>query len=484
MQFNSIFKALGVIVLVVALGLLVPLAYSYLTEQRDFIALAISFGVTVVAGLLLLFIPKSERHFKSKDGFALVSFGWLAAGLFGALPFWFSGATASFTDAYFESISGFTTTGASILSNIEGLSPELLLWRSLTQWFGGMGIIVLTLAIVPYLNIGGGMSLFQAEVPGPTAEKLTPRIQDTAKVLWEVYAILTVILIGLLWLAGYSLFDATCHAFTTMSTGGFSTQNTSVAGFHNPLAEWIILLFMTIAVINFALHYHFFFRNFKVSQYWRDAECQFYLGLLLAAALTILATIYFTQEGLDATVIRGVFFTVVSIMTTTGFGTADYEYWPVYGQFLLLLLMLVGGSAGSTAGGMKTVRVLLIFKYMYGEMLKLLHPNLVRTVKLGEGIVGRSLLSSILGFSFIYLTVMICSVLLVSIEISDLTTAISAVIACLSNIGPGLGEVGPTDNYGHLGSFTKWVLSLNMVMGRLEILTLLLLFLPQTWKKG
>lgn len=481
MQYRSILKALGVVVLIIALGLVVPTAYAGIAASDDFLAFLYSTGLSAAVGAGLLLLPKTGKPLKNQDGFALVSFGWLAAGLFGSLPYLLSGAVPSFTDAYFESISGFTTTGASVFTVIEDKTAALLLWRSMTQWFGGMGIIVLTIAIIPYLDIGG-MSIFQAEVPGPTAEKLTPRIQDTAKVLWLVYLLFTVVLTLLLWVSGLSLFDAVNHAFTTMSTGGFSTQNSSVAGFGNPLVEWIITLFMLLAGINFALHYRWMFQGFHRRIYLSDSELHFYLLVTLLAVGSITLAILVIQGGAFEPVLRGAAFTVASIITTTGFGTVDYELWPVFGQLLLLLLMVMGGCAGSTAGGAKAVRIMLVLKYMYVEMLKLLHPNLVRDVKMQEKVVDRSVLSSILGFLFIYITVMVFSILLVSFQ-TDFTTAIGSVVACLSNIGPGIGSVGPTENYAHLGDFTKWVLSLNMVLGRLEILTLLILFLPQSWGK-
>ncbi len=432
--------------------------------------------------ILLFLIPKSKSSLKTRDSYALVSFGWLSAALFGCLPYFFSGYIPSFTDAYFESISGFTTTGASILTDIEALPPAILLWRSFTQWLGGMGIIVFALAIIPYLNIGG-MGIFQAEVPGPTAEKLTPRIQDTAKVLWIVYLIITIVLILLLWLAGMSLFDAINHSFTAMSTGGFSTNNASIAGFHSPTIEWILTIFMIIAGMNFALHYNFMFRGFNRRIYSDDSEFRFYSLVIFLTLLAITTIILVRQGGEVAKVIRDVSFTIASILTTTGFVTADYELWPVFGQFILMFLMIVGGCAGSTAGGIKAVRLMLVIKYMYVEMLKLIHPNLIRAVKMKDTVIERGILANILSFIFVYTAVMIISILLVSIETNDMVTALGSVIACLGNIGPGFGSVGPTDNYAQLGDFTKWILSLDMVMGRLEILTILILFLPKTWKK-
>jgi trk system potassium uptake protein TrkH len=482
MQYLSIFKALGVIILVIAAGLLIPTIYGFIIKSSDTSAFFFSFAISSILGTILAFFPKSKYELKYRDGFALVSFGWLSAGLFGSLPFYLSGSTHLFVDAYFESISGFTTTGASIFSDIEGLSAPILLWRSLTQWFGGMGIIVLSLAILPYLDLGG-MSIFQAEVPGPTAEKLTPRIQDTAKVLWLVYFLMTVVLGISLWVAGMNFFDSLNHSFTTMSTGGFSTKNSSISSFNSPTIEWILTLFMILAGINFALHYRFLFRGFKIKHYLQDSELSFYFLIITLAIISISSVILWNSDTSLKDTIRDVSFTVASIITTTGFGTADYLLWPIFGQFLLLFLMLVGGCAGSTSGGIKSVRIMLVFKYIYVEMLKLLHPNLVRMVKMRHTVVDRPVLANILSFIFVYTTVMIVSILLVSLETPGMMTSIGSVVASLSNIGPGFGSVGPTSNYAHLGVFSKWVLSLDMVMGRLEILTILILFLPQTWRK-
>ena len=482
MQYASIFKGLGLIILTITTGLLIPMAFAFVWDTGDLRVFVYSFVISLAVGLCLIALPRSKHTLKYRDGYALVAFGWLSAGLFGALPYWFSGSVVQFTDAYFESISGFTTTGASIFTDVESLSRPILLWRSMTQWFGGMGIIVLSLAILPYLDLGG-MSIFQAEVPGPTTEKLTPRIQDTAKVLWEVYFILTALLTLLLWFAGMTVFEAINHSFTAMSTGGFSTSNSSITGFQSPLIEWILVGFMIIAGINFALHYRFLFKGRNPNTYFRDSELIFYLSVIAGAIVIVAIVIFFRQGGPFGQIIRESSFTIVSILTTTGYGTADYLLWPVFCQFILMFLMLIGGCAGSTAGGIKTVRVLLVFKYMYAEMLKLLHPTLIRSVKLRTETVERNVLASILGFIFIYIGVMSVSILLISLETQDFVTAVGSVIASLSNIGPGFGTVGPASNYAHLGPFTKWILSLDMVMGRLEIVTILILFLPHAWIK-
>ncbi|NQU64572.1 MAG: TrkH family potassium uptake protein, partial [SAR324 cluster bacterium] len=467
---------------VLAIFLLIPTVYALILGTDDFYGFLSALIIAAVAGGLLAIIPKSKHSLKYRDSYALVTFGWLTAGLIGCLPYFFSNAIPGFTDAYFESISGFTTTGSSILTNIEALHPPTLFWRSLTQWLGGMGIIVFALAIIPYLNMGG-MGIFQAEVPGPTAEKLTPRIQDTAKVLWMVYLLITIALILLLWLGGMTFFDAINHSFTAMSTGGFSTKNNSVAGFNSPFIEWVLIIFMIIAGINFALHYRFLFKGLKIRIYTRDPELNFYLLIILFCVITVTATILIQQGGETIKVFRDVSFSVVSILTTTGYGTVDYELWPIYGQFILLFVMIMGGCAGSTAGGIKSVRLMLVLKYMHAEALKLLHPNLIRTVKMRNSMLDRDVLANVLGFIFIYTAVMVVSILLVSFEIEDMVTAIGSVVASLGNIGPGFGTVGPTENYAHLSIFTKWVLSLDMVMGRLEILTILILFFPKTWRK-
>ena len=482
MQYATILKVLGLIIGVLAAFLLVPTTYAFILGSGDFIAFLYSFLISAAAAICLAIIPKSKQSLRYRDSYVLVTFGWLSAGLFGSLPYFISNAIPAFSNSYFESISGFTTTGASILIDIEALPPAILLWRSITQWLGGMGIIVFALAIIPYLNIGG-MGVFQAEVPGPTAEKLTPRIRDTAKVLYTVYLILTVLLILLLWLGGMTFIEAVNHSFTTMSTGGFSTNNKSIAGFNSPVIEWTLTVFMIIAGINFALHYRFMFKGFNLKTYLRDSELSFYLSLIFTSILSITAVILWQQNTDIEKTVRDVCFTVASILTTTGFGTADYELWPVYGHFVLLFLMITGGCAGSTAGGIKSIRFMLVLKYTYVEMLKLLHPNLIRSVKMRDTVIDRDILASVLSFIFAYAAVLFLSLLLVSIETNDTVTALGSVIACLSNIGPGLGTVGPTDNYAHLGQFTKWVLSLDMVMGRLEILTVLILFLPKTWKR-
>jgi trk system potassium uptake protein TrkH len=409
-----------------------------------------------------------------------VTFGWTFFALFGSLPFVFSGAIPSFLDAFFETMSGFTTTGSTILTNIEAIPESLLLWRSMTQWLGGMGIIVLSLAILPMLGVGG-MQLFKAEVPGPTADRLKPRIQDTAKLLWGVYVLLTSAEIILLMLGNMSFFDALNHAFTTMATGGFSTRNASVAAYDSAFIDWVITVFMFLAGINFSLHY--LALRGRVLDYVRNEEFRFYVTLTLFGI--VLITLFNMGSSYDSILdsLRFSAFQVVSILTTTGFGTADYELWPVLCQYLLVIGMFVGGCAGSTGGGMKVARILLLFKHAHVQVYRLIHPRAVRLVKLADRPVDKEVMQSILGFFALYMGVFVAASLIMAGTGMDLTSAGAAVIATLGNIGPGLGSVGPTDNFADVPAIGKIVLTLCMLLGRLELFTVLVLVFPTFWRK-
>ncbi|MDH3809899.1 MAG: TrkH family potassium uptake protein, partial [Desulfuromonadales bacterium] len=415
-----------------------------------------------------------------REGFAIVTFGWTFFALFGALPFVFSGAIPSYLNAFFETMSGFTTTGSTILTDIEAMPPSLLLWRSLTQWLGGMGIIVLSLAILPMLGVGG-MQLFKAEVPGPTTDRLKPRIQDTAKLLWGVYVLLTCIETLLLMAGGMSFFDGLNHAFTTMATGGFSTRNASVAAYNSVYIDWIITIFMFLAGVNFSLHY--LALRGKIGDFIRNEEFLFYSSLVIVGtALITMLNMGGTYPGfLDN--LRYSAFQVVSIITTTGFGTADYELWPVLCQYLLVFFMFIGGCAGSTGGGMKVARILLLFKHAQVQVYRLIHPRAVRLVKLGDRPVDKDVMQSILGFFALYLGVFVAASFIMAATGMDLNSAGGSVIATLSNIGPGLGSVGPVDNFAHVPAIGKLVLAFCMLLGRLELFTVLVLVFPSFWRK-
>ena len=480
MNITLTLRILGALLIFLAGALLLPIPCSLLCGDGASTAFFASALISLVVGGGLFTGCVSSKDMSVREGFAVVTFGWTLFALFGALPFVISGAIPSYLDAFFETMSGFTTTGSTILADIEALPASLLLWRSMTQWFGGMGIIVLSLAILPMLGVGG-MQLFKAEVPGPTADRLKPRIQDTAKLLWGVYALLTLAEVILLMAGNMSFFDALNHAFTTMATGGFSTRNASVAAYNSAYIDWIITLFMFLAGVNFSLHYLGLRGRFM--DYLRNEEFRFYVALVCVGTAVVAL---FNAGGTYASFwenLRYSAFQMVSIMTTTGFGTADYELWPVLCQYLLVIAMFVGGCAGSTGGGMKVARLLLLAKHAQTQLFRLVHPRAVRLVKLGDRPVDKEVMQSILGFFALYMTVFVFASFIMAGTGMDLVSAGGAVIATLSNIGPGLGSVGPVDNFAHVPALGKVTLSFCMLLGRLELFTVLVLVFPSFWHK-
>jgi trk system potassium uptake protein TrkH len=473
-------RTLGALLLFLAAALLVPLACALFYGDGTAGAFLLSAAICAACGGGCYRSFHSKGDLSVREGFAIVTFGWLAFALFGALPYVISGGIPAYVDAFFEAMSGFTTTGSTILTDIEALPPSLLFWRSFTQWLGGMGIIVLSLAILPMLGVGG-MQLFKAEVPGPTADRLTPRIQDTAKLLWGVYLLLSIIELGLLMAGNMNFFDAINHTFTTMATGGFSTRNASVAAYHSAYIDGVITLFMFLAGVNFTLHY--LALRGRPLDFWRNEEFRFYLWLTLGA--TVLLTL-FNLAGPYAGIgdsLRYSAFQVVSIMTTTGYATADYERWHVFCQYLLVACMFVGGCAGSTGGGMKVARVLLLFKHAHVQLFRLIHPRAVRLVKLGERPVDKEVMQSILGFFALYMGIFVSASLVMAALGMDLVSAGSAVVTALGNVGPGLGTVGPVQHFAYVPTVGKLVLALCMLLGRLELFTVLVLFIPSFWRK-
>ena len=460
--------------------MLLPVPFSLYYGGGDHWALLISAAITAVIGLVVYRFTNLERTLRAREGFAIVTFGWIFFSLFGSLPYLLSGAIPSITDAFFETMSGFTTTGATILTDIEALPHGILLWRSLTHWLGGMGIIVLSLAILPFLGVGG-MQLFKAEVPGPVADKLTPRVTETAKILWGVYMLFTVVETILLMIGGMTLFDALCHTFGTMATGGYSTRNASVGAYDSAYIDYVIVIFMFLAGVNFSLHYRLLRGNWRA--YREDREFLVYVGLIVVATLIIGIDIWRNVYGNAADALRYALFQVVSIQTTTGYGTADYEQWSYSSQFLLWLLMFVGGCAGSTGGGMKVMRLHLLFKFAVAEFTKLLHPHAIVPVRMRQVAIPRDVITNILGYFVLFIFLFVSGVFIMTLLGLDILSALGAVVASLGNIGPGLNLVGPTDNYGFLPAAGKWVLCALMLMGRLEIFTVLVLFSPAFWKK-
>jgi trk system potassium uptake protein len=481
-NLRAVVRVLGLLLVVAALAMLVPAAVSRGAGDRDawsFLAAAAS-GLAI--GGLLCWAGTRAREIRVREGFAVVTLGWLAVGLFGALPAWFSGQIPGFSDAVFESVSGFTTTGATILTDIEGRSRGLLLWRALTQWLGGMGIVLLALAILPVLGVGG-MQLFRAEVPGPLVERLAPRISQTAKLLWSVYLLLTVLQIGALMLAGLSLFDAVCHAMATMATGGFSPRNESIGAYANPAVHWIVIVFMFLAGVNFTLHY--LALRGKLRAYPRDDEFRFFVWVILIATalITVPLLIAGAYPHVEETLRHGLFQTV-SIITTTGFTTADYALWPPIAHAVLLMLMAVGGCAGSTAGGIKVMRLLILLKATKWELRKLVHPRAVTTLWYNERTLTPTLVGNVLGFLLLFILVYAAGVLVLTLGGRDLVTAIGATAATLGVVGPGLGTVGPAESYAHFHAWEKWLLMFFMLAGRLELYTVLVLLLPEAWRRS
>lgn len=482
MNIVLVLNLVGVVLIFSSMFMLLPILASIIYEGKELTALGVSFLITLSSGALLYFFTKSQKkiELKHRDGFAVVTMSWLAMSFFGSLPYILSGTSLSFTNAYFESMAGFTTTGASVLSNLESLPKGILLWRSLTQWMGGMGIIVFSIAILPMLG-AGGMQLFKAEVPDIGVEKLRPRILDTAKSLWYIYAGLTAILALFLSIFGMSLFDAVCHSFTTMATGGFSTKSASIAYFKNTYIDIIITVFMFLAGINFALH--FYALRGKFSRFTRSSEFKFYCSVVGISIIIVTLSIMASGYASILEALRYAAFQVVSIMTTTGYTTTDFEIWPILTQMLLLCLMFFGGMIGSTGGGMKQVRVLLMFKQAYRELYQLIHPHALTALKLDSKNLHKETLGGIWGFLFLFILIAVVATLFMTALGIDIVTSASTVISAMSNVGPALGEAGPTENYSAIPMAGKWVLIFCMLIGRLEIYTVVILLVPHFWRK-
>ena len=480
MRFGGVIHIIGFLLVFLSGTMLLPIPFSVYYGDGDYSAFLMSAGVTFFAGLLAFRSNKLEQDLRPKEGFAVVTLAWLCFSAFGALPYLFSNSIPSVTDAFFETVSGFTTTGASILVDIEAMPHSVLFWRSLTHWIGGMGIIVLSLAILPFLGVGG-MQLFKAEIPGPVVDKLTPRITETAKILSGVYLLISAAQTVLLLAGGMSLFDALCHTFGTTATAGFSTRNESVGAFDGAFLRYVIVFFMILGGTNFSLHYRFL--RSDLTAHLRNGE--FRLFLTIAAVVTLLIgfdTYYNNYQSLAETAEKSLF-QVVSILTTTGFTTADYEQWSLSSQLLLLVLMFVGGCAGSTCGGMKIMRVHLLLKFVLTEVIRLVHPHAVVPVRLGPTAIPREVVTNVVGYSILFVSLFAAGVLAMAAMGLDFTTSMGAVAATLGNVGPGLGMVGPTDGYSQVPFFGKWVLSSLMLIGRLDIFTVIVLLSPAFWKK-
>jgi trk system potassium uptake protein len=474
MNWKEIFKIQGVLLIILSVSMLGPLAFSVYYGAEDFKAFAYSIFICFSAGSILYLSLKTEHELRPREGFIVVSLGWITAGVFGALPFYFYGISdGNYVDCLFETMSGFTTTGASILTDIESLPDGLLFWRSLTQWLGGMGIILLVVALLPVLGLSS-TQLYRAEVPGPTKDKISPKVKDTAKILWYIYLGMTVIQTLLLFLGGMSLFDSLCHTFTTLSTGGFSTMNKSVAAYDSPYIETVIIVFMYLSGINFMLL--FFLIKGRFRDFFSNPEWKFYTLILLSAILLISFDIKkeFAGDSFGSS-LRFASFQVVSITTTTGFITADYESWPYFSKLLLILLMFMGGCSGSTGGSIKQIRVLVLFKHAFIELKKLTYPRAFFSLKVADEVYGDKVLRTILAFFVFFMMFFAAVTLILTFRGYDIITSFSASIATLANIGPGLARVGAVENFAFFDNFSKLVLTFNMLVGRLEIYSVLIL---------
>lgn len=472
---------LGILLLIESFFLFLSAGVSLWYNGNDLSAFIISGSITFVFGAVAYWTNKNtDKTFGKREGFLIVSLVWIIFSIFGCLPFIISGEIPSFTDAYFETISGFTTTGASILNDIESMSHGLLFWRSLTQWLGGMGIIVLSLSILPFLGIGG-MQLFSAEVPGLSPDKIHPKVKETAKRLWAIYTLFTFIEVVLLVIGGMSWFDAINHSFTTMATGGYSTKQASIAAYPSPYIQYVIIVFMFIAGTNFSLAYLALLGNLK--KIWQNEEFRYYSAFV--AIFTVVITFGLMLSNYTNNIeeaFRISWFQVVSIMTTTGFATDDYLLWTPFLTFLIFLIMFFGGSSGSTGGGIKIVRLVVIIKNSYYEVKRLLHPKAVLPVRLNKKVVSEKIVLNVLAFIVIYFLIFISGVGVMSALGLDFDTSMGAVAASLGNIGPGIGEVGPANNFAFIPDVGKWFLSFLMLLGRLELFTVLAILTPVFWR--
>jgi len=479
-NISIVARVLSFLMIVESLFMLsgLPFAWYY---NESFWPLLISAIITGTTGSIIWFSIKpkiKKKGIGKREGYLIVTLSWIVISGFGTLPYIISGAIPSFTNAYFETISGFTTTGASILNDIEALPKNILFWRAMTHWIGGMGIIVLTVAVLPFLGIGG-MQLLVAEMPGITPDKLHPRITATAKRLWGIYVIFTLAEVLLLWLGEMDFFDSICHAFATMATGGFSTKNDSIAGFSS-YTQYVIVFFMILAGTNFTLHYLGLHRKFR--KVWSNQEFKVYFWIILVVTLIIsLGLIISRETGIEDS-FRDALFSVVSILTTTGFVNSNYLLWPSFLWMLLFVLMFVGGSAGSTGGGMKIVRHLLLFKNSWIELKRAIHPSAIIPVKFNGKAVSQDIIFNVMAFFLIYMIVFALGTVVMSMVGLDFETSVGATIATLGNIGPGIGGVGPVENYAFFNPFAKWFLSFLMLLGRLELFTVLIIISPAFWK--
>lgn len=495
-NIKIIYRFLGLTAILNGVFMLIAVPFSIYNQENAKFGILSAGIITISIGLLLYFFNKPKStNIQKKEGYLIVTLGWLTLSITGMLPYLLTGSIPNITNAFFETLSGYSTTGSSILTDIESLPKGILFWRSATHWIGGMGIIVLTIAILPLLGIGG-MQLFMAEAPGPSTDKLHPRISDTAKRLWLIYVSLTLTEFLLLKVAGMTWFDAINHAMATMSTGGFSTKNASLAHYNNmPFVQYIVIAFMFIAGTNFVLTY--FALKGKIRKVFQSEEFKYYfygtIGITIIIAIII---IFFQDPNLNSSIehpmvfgkiesgIRHALFQVISVITTTGFVSADFTMWSFFATGIFFSLFFVGGSAGSTSGGVKIVRHIVMLKNSFLEFKKALHPNAIIPVRYDDKTVNQTIVFNIISFFIIYMCIFIVSSTILTFFGLDFVSAVGAAASSLGNIGPAIGSVSPVDNYAHLSTGAKWFCSFLMLIGRLELFTVLILFSPFFWRKN
>jgi trk system potassium uptake protein TrkH len=479
----SVTNIMGRLLMVFSLTYLLPITSAFIYEDGTLLTFGYSMAACILAGLLLVGLTRHHRaDLKPRDGFMLVSMAWTLTAAIATVPLLLH-HELSFTDAFFETMSGLTTTGATVITGLDHLAPSINLWRHVLSWLGGLGIIVLAVAILPFLGVGG-LQLMRAEVPGPIKDaKLTARIRDTATLLWTVYVSLTLVCILALRLAGMDWLDAICHAFSALSLCGFSTRDASLGAWDSPAIEAVLIVFMVLAAFNFATHY-LVWRHRSLKPIWRDPEARGVLLVLLVSCLFCAGYLWFKQVYPGFwTALRFVGFNLVSVATTSGFASTDYALWPLFVPLWMLFLSSITCSSGSTGGGIKMIRTLILVRQSSREVSRMLHPNLAAPVTIGGAQVPNSVVFAVLGFIFVYFMSIVVLTFLLILDGLDFTSAFTAVIACINNTGPGLGVVGPASNYGVLTNYEVWVCSFAMLLGRLEVFSLLILFTPQFWRK-
>lgn len=480
MNIRLILQTLGKVLLIGGALMFTAVLVALIYQDAGLIPLLVGTVVTLAAGGILQLAKPKNKNLRSRDGFAVVALCWVFFGLCGALPLWLSGYFHCYIDCVFEIVSGFTTTGATVLSDIEALPRSILFWRSFTHWIGGMGILVLTMALIPQMG-GRALHLLRAESTGPSPDKLLPRVSKSAKTLYALYIALSLVMVLLLLVCGMDLYDALMHTFATAGTGGFSNYNTSVGHFDSAAVDIIVGIFMLLFSLNFTIYYRMMHKEWLAPA--RDTETKVFFMIVAAAALLIALSILPMYENFG-TALRHSFFQVSSIISTTGFATQDFNIWPQTSRIILLMLMIIGGCAGSTAGGIKVIRLVILCKSAGREVRSVVHPRGVHVIKLNGRALDEQTMASVAVFFFCYIALMLLSILLVSIDGFDFETTISSVAACMTNTGPGFGMVGPTGNFSAFSPLSKIVLTVCMLIGRLDIYPILMFFSAAAWKRN